>query len=222
MLCRLIALFSLFTPLLCIQAKDLMVRIDYDTTHTTGDGVTRVTRYSDQLIRRNKDSWQVRIMSTGAHSEEDHHRADKGHKHMDIHASARWITRMDDGKLQVRLVNAHDKLVIDIPKTEYSNIGFDGDWNTASQIIATEQVKKMKAIDAPAPTGNRWYETRRGNLTVRVLWDEQQEFPRKIESFSSNGLYSSTVTATPQAMPTTMPWTQLKTYGHKEYADFLD
>ena len=80
----------------------------------------------------------------------------------------------------------------------------------------------MKALDTAAPGGSRWYETRRGNLTVRVLWDERQEFPRKIESASANGLYRSTVTATPQAMPSPLPWTQLKAYGRKEYTDFLD
>lgn len=219
---RFYALIALISPMLCAQAKDLSVRIDYDTTSTSADGVTRITRYSDQLIRRDNDSWQVRIMPAGAHAETEHHAADKGHKHMDIHAAARWVTRTDTGKLEVRLVNAHDKLVVDVSKTDYANIGFDGEWASASQLISTEQIRKMKPSSQNASTGNRWFEMRKGPMTLRVLWDEQQEFPRRIESFNASGLYRSTVTVTPQTMPSTLPWTRIQTYGRKEYSDFLD
>ena len=205
-----------------VQAKDLALKIDYNSTATGADGITRTTRYSDKLIRRDNDSWFARVLPPHAHDDDEHAKGGKGHKHLDTTAAARWVTRQEDGKLQVRLVSTHEKIIIDTPKAEYSNIGFDGDWNTASQLISTEQVKKMKALDTVAPAGSRWYETRRGNLTVRVLWDERQEFPRKIESASANGLYRSAVTATPQAMPSALPWTQLKGYGRKEYTDFLD
>ena len=219
---RSFALFFLLTPLLCVQAKDLAIKIDYDTTATGTDGVTRITRYSDQLIRRDNDTWLVRVMPAGVHAETDHHQVDKGHKHMDTSTAARWVSRLNDGKLQVRLVNAHDKLVIDVPKTEFANINFDGDWANASQLLGTEQVRKMKPLADAAPAGQRWYEAQRNGLKVRVLWDEQQEFPRKIESTRAQGNYRSTVTVTPQSMPTSLPWTQLKTYQHKEYTDLLD
>jgi len=153
---------ALVTPLLCAQAKDLAVRIDYDTTNTSADGVTHITRYSDQLVRRDNDSWQVRIMPAGAHAETEHHTADKGHKHMDTSAAARWVTRTDTGKLEVRLVNPHDKLLVDVSKTDYPNIGFDGEWVSASQLIGTEQVRKMKPLSQSAPTGSRWYEMKKG------------------------------------------------------------
>jgi hypothetical protein len=133
----------------------------------------------------------------------------------------RWVTRQADCKLQVRLVNVHEKLIVDISKAEYSNIGFDGEWSTVSQLMSTEQVKRMKALDDSAPTGSRWYEIRHGNLTVRVLWNELQEFPRKIESAAANRLYRSSVTAAPQALPAIPPWTQLKALARKEYTDFL-
>lgn len=204
------------------HAKDLALKIDYDSTATGADGVTRTTRYSDLLIRRGNDSWYARVLPPHAHDEAEHAKGGKGHKHLDTNAAARWITRQNDGKILVRLVNAHEKMVVDIPKAEYSNIGFDGEWSTASQLLSTEQVKRMTALAIAAPQGARWYETRRANLTVRVLWDDLHEFPRKIESVGANGLYRSTVTAMPQAMPATLPWTQLKTFARKEYTDFLD
>lgn len=219
---RLCTLLALTAPLLCAQAKDLAVKIDYETIATGADGVTRTTRYTDQLIRHDNDSWQMRVIPRGAHQEADHHKADKGHKHLDMGSAARWVTRTADGQLQVRLVSAHDKVVVDVSKPEYPNIGFDGEWSSASQLMGTEQARKMTPLNQSAPAGSRWLETRHNGLTVRVLWDEQQEFPRKIESAHTSGLYRSTVTVTPQALPTTWPWTQIKGYGRKEYSDFLD
>lgn len=219
---RFLTLLLLSSSLMGVQAKDLAARIDYETLAIGADGVTRITRYSDQLIRRDNDSWLARQLPAGAHNGADHHKAEKGHKHMDIAAAARWVTRTDDGKLQVRLVNAHEKRVIDVPKTDYGNVGFDGEWSTASQLLGTDQVRKMKPLNLPAPAGSQWFEMARSPLTVRVLWDAQREFPLKIESTHSAGLYRSTVTATPQAMPSTLPWTQLKAYERKEYSDLLD
>lgn len=224
MFARSIPFLALIAQLAFAQAhaKDLALKIDYDSTAIGADGVTRTTRYSDKLIRRDNDSWFARVLPAHAHDEDEHAKGGKGHKHLDTTAAARWVTRQDDGKLQVRLVNTHEKMVVDIPKAEYSNIGFDGEWSTVSQLISTEQIKRMKVLSAPAPAGSRWYESRRGNLTVKVLWDERQEFPRKIESVAANGLYRSSVTATPQAMPATLPWSELKSFVRKEYTDFLD
>ena len=124
MFARSIPFLALIAQLVFSQAhaKELALKIDYNSTATGTDGVTRTTRYSDKLIRRDNDSWFARVLPAHAHDEDEHAKGGKGHKHLDTTAAARWVTRQEDGKLQVRLVSTHEKMVVDIPKAEYSAI----------------------------------------------------------------------------------------------------
>ena len=132
------------------------------------------------------------------------------------------MLRSDDGKLRVRIVDAHEKMVVDVPPVDYANIGFDGKWTTASQLLDPEQIKRMKASSRNAPAGTRWYEGGSRDAKVQVLWDEKDRYPRRIESANANGTRRSTMSATREAMPAVMPWTRLNGYAQKEYSDLLD
>lgn len=203
-------------------AGDLALKVEHDITTLGADGVTRIVRFGERLVRRDKQSWVERILPPHAHEAEDHKAGDKGHKHMDTSAAARWVQLGEDGKLRVRIVNVHERMIVDIAPVDYANIGFDGKWTTANQLLDPEQLKRMKASSRSAPAGTRWYEGGTAQTRVQVLWDEKEQYPRRIESANPAGTSRSTLIATREAMPARLPWTRLDGYVQKEYSDLLD
>lgn len=203
-------------------ADDLALRIEHDSTVIGADGVTRNVRFAERLIRRDAQSWLARVLPPGAHEEAEHTTGAKGHKHMDTAAATRWVTRAPDGKLKVRLVNDHDRMIVDIAPVDYANIGFDGRWSTAAQLIDPEQIRQMKPFARSAPAGTRWYESGTPDARVQVLWDEKDKYPRRIESSNAAGTRRSVLNATREALPAVLPWTRLDGYALKEYSDLLD
>lgn len=205
-----------------VAAQDLALLIEHDSTSLGPDGVTRTTRFSERLIRRDQQSWVARVIPPGAHEEAEHRAGDKSHKHMDLSAAARWIVRANDGKLQVRLVNQHDRMIVNVPPVDYANIGFDGNWTSASNLLDPNQIKKMKASTRTAPAGARWYEGGTKDAKVFVLWDETAQYPRRIESANTAGTRRNVMSVKREAMPSTLPWSQLKGFAEKEFSDLLD
>ena len=215
------ALLGTLLPTLAI-ADDLAVKVEHEITALGADGVTRITRFSERLIRRDNQSWVARIIPAGAHKEAEHQAGGKNHKHLDVAAASRWVVRGEDGKLHVRIVNDHEKMIVDVSAVDYANIGFDGRWATANQLLDPEQIKRMKPTSRSAPAGARWYEDGSGDARVQVLWDEKERYPRRIESVNTGGTRRSAMVAIREAMPATMPWAKLTGYAQKEYSDLLD
>lgn len=205
-----------------VWADELALRIDHDIQTLSSDGVTRITRFSERLIRRDNQSWLARVIPAGAHSDAEHRENGKSHKHMDVSAAARWVTREDNGTLRVRLVNAHEKMTVDIAPVDYANIGFDGKWSSVSSLLEPEQIQRMKVSSRAAPADTRWYEGGHKNQQIAVLWDQKAQYPRRIESIGAGGLQRSTMVVTRETMPTTLPWNGLKGFVQKEYSDLLD
>lgn len=205
-----------------LHAQDLALQVEHVTTSVGSDGVTRTTRFAERLVRRDDQSWLERILPPGAHDEADHQAGGADHKHMDVAAASRWVTRGTDGKLAVRIVDVHGGRVFEVGKTDYVNIGFDGEWTTASQLLDPQQVRKMAPMKRDAPAGTRWYEQAGRNHRVQVLWDEREQYPRRIESFNATGTRRSEMAATRAPMPAKMPWAGLGGYRQQEYSDLLD
>lgn len=206
-----------------VAAQDLALLIEHESVSLGADGVTRIQRFSERLVRRDTNSWLARVLPPGAHEEADHQAGGQGHKHMDVAAASRWVQRGEDGRLRVRIVDAHERKVVDVGAPDYANIGFDGRWSTASQLLDPAQVGRMKRIDRAAPAGARWYEGGSpGGAKVQLLWDERGQFPRRIESSNASGSSRSTMATTREPMPATLPWTTLGGYAVKEYSDLLD
>lgn len=210
---------SFATP---VVAADLALKLEHEMTTLGADGVTRITRFGERLIRRDEHSWMARILPPHAHASADHQHGGKQHKHLDLAAASRWVERGKDGKLRVRIVDTHEKAIVEITPVDYGNIGFDGKWSSASQLLDPEQIRRMKPLKNSAPAGARWYEGGSQDARVRVLWDESAHYPRRIESSNAAGTARSVLVVTREAMPATLPWTHLQGYALKEYADLLD
>lgn len=205
-----------------LHAQDLALQVEHVTTSIGSDGVTRTTRFGERLVRHDDQSWLERVLPPGAHDEADHQAGGADHKHMDVSAASRWVTRSADGKLAVRIVDAHGRRLFDVGPPDYANIGFDGQWTTASQLLDPLQVRKMVPVKAATAEGTRLYELTGRDHRVQVLWDERGQFPRRIESSNARGTLRSVMTATRIPMPARMPWAGLEGYREHGYSDLLD
>lgn len=203
-------------------AQDLALYIEHDSSSLGPDGVTRITRFSERLIRRDAQSWLARIIPAGAHEATEHQVGDRAHKHMDLAAAARWIILEKDGRLWVRLVDAHDRVIVNVPPVDYANISFDGKWSSASSLLDPDQIRNMKPSARSAPAGARWYEGGNRDIRVQVLWDEAALHPRRIESTNATGTRRNVMTVKREPMPASLPWSRLKGYAEKELSDLLD
>lgn len=204
-----------------LRAQDLALQVEHVTTSVGSDGVTRITRFAERLVRRDGQSWLERILPPGAHDEAGH-QAGSEHKHMDASAAPRWVTRSADGKLVVRLVDVHGRRFFDVGPPDYANIGFDGKWTTASHLLDPLQVRKMMPVHVATAEGTRLYELAGRDHRVQVLWDEREQYPQRIESSNARGTLRSVLTATRIPMPPRMPWFALEGYRQQEYSDLLD
>lgn len=200
----------------------LSLLIEHQVRTLSADGITRELRYREQLTRQGTQVWLARLLPAQAHDEAEHHSGAKAHQHMDTAAAARWVQRQGDGQLTLRLVSAHERLLVDVPPAEWGQVGFDGQWANAQHLLDPAQLARMKPLARPAPAGARWYQGGSRTQPVQVLWDVQGQFPQRIESHNAQGSQRSITTARRQALPQRLPWTGLDGFAHKEYADLLD
>ena len=208
--------------------SNLNLLVEHDISEVGADGVTRSMHFQERVYRRDKVVWIERVIPAAArdvrygHAGREHATEEREHKHLDVAGAALWVV-LEEGKvLNVRLVNAHDKAVINIPAAEYGNVGFDGNWENTWHLLDPRQLKTMKPLTVTAPAGMRWYETATGNRTVRVLWDEKAAIPLRVMSDDKSGAARKRMTAKDIAVPRGAPWALLSGYQQKEYSDYLD
>jgi len=222
LLSALLALLLAATAWAQEAAPPLALRIEHAITTLSADGVTRDVRYGERMVRQGDQVWLARVLPPHAHEADEHATGGKAHKHMDVTAAARWVQRGGDGALRVRLVNAHDQVVVDVPQPDWGNIGFDGQWAAARHLLDPVQIQRMKPLDRSAPAGARWYQGGTAAMKVLVLWDSKGQFPLRVESTNAQGTSRSVTTTTREPLPAALPWGQLAGYTQKEYSDLLD
>ena len=207
-----------------VAAADLSLLITHDSQSLDEDGVTRTQHFQERLVRQDNTVWVERVMPPLAIQAHAAQACEEGkeHKHLDMDAATRWVTRGSDGKVQLRLVNAIEKQVVAIGPGDYDAVGFDGNWDNAWHLLDPRQLRQMKKLAKAAPAGANWYEGRQDGRYLRVLWDEGKACPLRIESGTDNGLVRREMSAVVQPAPKTLPWQALRGYAQKEYSDFLD
>ncbi len=203
-------------------ANELNLVVEHDITDLGADGVTRRIQFQERVYRRSNLVWIERILPPAAHDAAEHAAAGQPHKHLDLSAAARWIVADPKKNLSVRLVNEHDQVVINVPPAEYGNIGFDGSWVNAWHLLDPAQLKNMKPGAAKTEVGKRWYARSVDGNAVRVLWDELNEIPRRVESVNKAGTQRKLLTVRDVAAPAKSPWMLTGSYQQKEYSDYLD
>ncbi|MBS1161206.1 MAG: hypothetical protein H6R15_3625 [Proteobacteria bacterium] len=199
-------------------APDVNLLVEHEITEKTSDGVTRQLHYAERVYRRAGLVWIERVLPPGAHDAAEHAHGDHEHKHLDLAAAAKLITLDADKLARIKLVNTHDKVVINVPSAEYGNVGFDGSWENAVHLLDPKQLKTMQPIAGKAQN----YQLKRADTTVRVAWDAAGEFPRQVESGNASGTRHKLMRVRQTSAPATTPWTTLQGYAQKEYSDYLD
>ena len=201
-----------------IQAQNLNLLLQHTSVAFGADGVKRTFEFSEHVYRRAQWVWVERVMPDAPHSEQDHPHEGAEHRHLDVAAAARWVSRNANGVTALRLVSSEDKAVVDIAPVEYGNVGFDGSWETAYHLIDPAVLKRMKAgkLDGDLRT----YERSEQGAKLTVVWNERLQFPVSVESSGTGGLRRTVVRQLPA--PKVEPWNSLSGYQNKDYSDYLD
>ncbi|HEY1228405.1 MAG TPA: hypothetical protein VGF26_13900 [Ramlibacter sp.] len=231
-LCRTAAMCAAVLPACAAQAAaaaqppDLDLSIQHYSRVMTAEGVLRETRYEETMVRRPGHVWLARVLPAQRVHAQGHPGAagkPEQHTHPNYAVLARHVM-LDRGKIRLEAVNAGEREVIAIPPGEYDNVNFDNSWPNAFFLIDPRRVAALPLSKRPsAVTGARWREQERNGQFQRVLWDDARMVPLVVETGDRAGTFFERVTVKPlpaQAGP--LPWTRLKDYAQREYADFLD
>ncbi len=199
--------------------KEISFIIQHSMTETDAGGVTRIVNFSEQLYRSGNTVWVERVLPASKPHNAAHN--ENRHKHLDLNTTARWIVMGKNG-LSLRLVDLHDKVIVNVPAPEYGNVGFDGKWENTSHLMDPKKLNAMRPLDKLAPKGQRWYELKSADSQLSVLWDENLEIPREVESQKLNGSAHKSMKVTAISTIKSAPWSRLSGYEQKDYSDFLD
>ena len=208
---------------------DLDLSITYYSRVLTPEGVTRESRYEETMLRRPGHVWVERVLapSTDVHAGQNKKVALKETQHEHKHFNPVVIPRhvmLEKNTVRVEYIDAHDKVVVSIPKSEYDNVNFDGSWENSFYLLDPKLVTAMplsKQVSTVA--GARWREAEKNGVFQRVLWDEQKQIPVTIESGDRANTFYRRVDVRQQAsISKAQPWNNLRNYAQREYADYLD
>lgn len=205
-----------------VWAGDLSLLLTQDSQSLGADGVSRTAHFQERVYRQTNQVWVERVMPPHAHELGEQQHAKEEHKHLDVEASAHWISIDSQQKVQLRLVNRYDKQIVVVPSGDYDAVGFDGRWDSAYYLMDPRKIQGFVQSQRPAPQGAVWYESPKGDHYIRVLWDVNNEYPQRIESGNTIGTVKRVMQAQVLTQPKTWPWAVLKGYQQKEFSDFLD
>lgn len=144
------------------------------------------------------------------------------HKHFNPVLIPRHVM-LEKDTVRVEYIDAHDKVVVSIPKVEFENVNFDGSWENSFYLLDPKQVAAMPlSKQASKIPGARWREVQKNGNFQRVLWDEQKQIPLMIESGDLANTFYRRVDVKQEPLSKGQPWSNLKNFAQREYSDYLD
>lgn len=211
---------------------DLDLGISYYSRVLTPEGVTRESRYEEKMLRRPGHVWVERVLApaTDAHAGHQHGgntkvalKTQHEHKHFNPVLIPRHVM-LEKNSVRVEYIDAHDKVVVAIPKAEYENVNFDGSWENSFYLLDPKLVAAMPlSKQASSVPGARWRAVEKNGVFQRILWDEQKQIPLIIESGDrANTFYRRVDVKLQPTVSKAQPWANLHNYAQREYSDYLD
>jgi hypothetical protein len=214
---------SLAFPLLADEVPDLAARIRYQDRVTSSDGISKESQWQEKWLRVGDQVWSQRLIPLPlARAYHATHDATPGHKHFTHQMAARWVTRDEQGMLQLRYADNWHNQLVEVPEEEYGQVAFKPDWPRIRHLINPALLQEMTPLDEAAPEQARWYEKREGNQRTRILWSSRWQLPLVVESASLDGYRSYRMEVTLKPLPKTLPWQQLEGYQTLDLRDFFD
>lgn len=229
------------------RPRDLAARLNYETRSLSDEGVYKLTRHQDRLIRVGDQVWLERVLPPGRaapehgghdHAGHDHGEASEargqgkvdGTQHrLDLHdvnfeKAARAVSRDEKG-VHLAFVSAANRLHLQVEPENYQAVGFNGSWDAAYYLIDPTTLARLQPLAGrTAPAGAVWLGERRADHYLRVLWSQTLALPLRIESGHPDGSLTRTIVVQPERLPRAgqLPWQQLGDYLYKDYNDLLD
>ncbi|MGL4793422.1 MAG: hypothetical protein ACRC23_06855, partial [Aeromonas jandaei] len=142
--------------------------------------------------------------------------------HFTHQMAARWVTRDQQGMLQLRYADSWHNQLVEVPEEEYGQVAFKPDWPRIRHLINPALLQEMTPLDETAPEQAHWYEKREGNQRTRILWSSRWQLPLVVESASLDGYRSYRMEVTLKTLPKNLPWQQLEGYQTLDLRDFFD
>ncbi|WAG08499.1 hypothetical protein NRZ30_05400 [Aeromonas jandaei] len=214
---------SLSFPLLADEVPDLAARIRYQDRVTSSDGISKESQWQEKWLRVGDQVWSQRLIPLPlARAYHATHDATPGHKHFTHQMAARWVTRDQQGMLQLRYADSWHNQLVEVPEEEYGQVAFKPDWPRIRHLINPALLQEMTPLDETAPEQARWYEKREGNQRTRILWSSRWQLPLVVESASLDGYRSYRMEVTLKTLPKNLPWQQLEGYQTLDLRDFFD
>jgi hypothetical protein len=204
--------------ILCAHASDVELLVKHTAVTNGADGIKRSTEFAERISRSSDSLWVSRVLPPDAHSQQEHAKGGKEHKHLDVSTATRWIARDTSGAIQVRLVPHDEKLLVTVTKTDYENIGFDGSWENAWSLMDPASLKRMKAGTVAGDLTT--YTLVEKNRSVKVVWNSKLQIPTMVESIVKSSQRKTQVQVL--SIKTERPWDKLQGYAQKDYSDYLD
>lgn len=199
-------------------AQDAEFLVRHSEVSSGADGVRRSSEFSERVSRNGNNIWISRVLPAGTHAEHEHANAGKQHKHLDVSTASRWITRGADGIVLMRIVPSADEVVVNVGKTDYGNVGFDGSWAAAWHLMDPAVLSRMTAGRVVGDLTT--YTLRDKNRDVKVVWNSKLQVPVLVETASGRSRRETVVKVLgPSAI---RPWNKLKAFAQKDYSDYLD
>ncbi|MFQ2274614.1 hypothetical protein [Aeromonas hydrophila] len=214
---------SLSFPLFADEIPDLAARIRYQDRVTSSDGISKESQWQEKWLRVGDQVWSQRLIPLPlARAYHATHDATPGHKHFTHQMAARWVTRDQQGMLQLRYADSWHNQLVEVPEEEYGQVAFKPDWPRIRHLINPALLQEMTPLDEAAPEQARWYEKREGNQRTRILWSSRWQLPLVVESASLDGYRSYRMEVTLKPLPKSQPWQQLDGYQTLDLRDFFD
>ena len=200
----------------CAQDVELLVK--HTAMSSGADGIKRSTEFAERVSRSKDNVWVSRVLPAKAHADHDHAKGDKAHKHIDVATASRWISKDAAGIAQISLVPNDEKVLVNVSKTDWENVGFDGSWDAAWGLIDPASLKRMKAGTVAGDLTT--YTLAEKGRNVKVVWNTKLRIPMLVESSDPSSRRQTTVQVLQSA--SSRPWDQLRGYAKKDYSDYLD
>ena len=200
----------------CAQDVELLVK--HTAVSYGPDGVKRSTEFSERVSRAKDSLWISRVLPKELHSDHEHAKGGKEHKHLDVTTASRWISRDASGAVQMRLVPNDERVLVAVSKADYGNVGFDGSWAAAWSLVDPATLKRMKA-SATARDLTTYTLNEKGRA-VKVVWNSKLQMPVSVES-NDKASRRQTLVQVISSAPA-RPWERLQGFTQKDYSDYLD
>ena len=104
-------------------AQDLELLVKHTAVSYGPDGVKRSTEFSERVSRAKDSLWISRVLPKELHSDHEHAKGGKEHKHLDVTTASRWISRDASGAVQMRLVPNDERVVVAVSTRQTINQG---------------------------------------------------------------------------------------------------